>query len=90
VINLKQKKIPLRKCLITNEQYPKKEMIRIVLNKDNEIKVDQTGKMNGRGAYIKLTKENVELAKKRKVFEKAFKITNIDDIYQELAGLINE
>ncbi|MDR1781667.1 MAG: YlxR family protein [Bacilli bacterium] len=89
-MNLKQKKIPLRKCLITNEQYPKKEMIRIVLNKDNEIKVDQTGKMNGRGAYIKLTKENVELAKKRKVFEKAFKITNIDDIYQELAGLINE
>lgn len=87
---MKQKKIPLRKCLITNEQYPKKEMIRIVLNKDNEIKVDQTGKMNGRGAYIKLTKENVELAKKRKVFEKAFKITNIDDIYQELAGLINE
>lgn len=87
---MKKRKIPLRKCLITNEQYPKQEMIRIVINKDNEVSVDTTGKKNGRGAYLKLTPENLELALKKRLFEKTFNVKNIDYIYQELADIINE
>ncbi|MDR3215501.1 MAG: YlxR family protein [Bacilli bacterium] len=90
MIYLKKRKIPLRKCLITNEQYPKQEMIRIVINKDNEVSVDTTGKKNGRGAYLKLTPENLELALKKRLFEKTFNVKNIDYIYQELADIINE
>lgn len=87
---MKQRKIPLRKCLISNQQFAKNELTRIVINKDNEIKVDLTGKLNGRGAYIKLSKANVELARERKILEREFKVQDIDYIYEELLGLCNE
>ena len=47
------KKIPLRTCVITKEKLPKKELIRIVRNKDGEVSVDETGKQNGKGVYLK-------------------------------------
>ena len=56
------KKIPLRKCLATNEQLPKKELIRVVRNKEGQVFVDPTGKMNGRGAYLKKSIEAIEIA----------------------------
>ena len=58
------KKIPLRKCVATFEQLPKKELLRIVKNKEGQVFIDLTGKQNGRGAYLKKSKEAVELAKK--------------------------
>ena len=58
------KKVPLRKCVATGEQLPKKELIRIVKNKEGEVSVDPTGKKNGRGAYLKRSLEAIELAKK--------------------------
>ena len=35
-----------------NEKRPKKELIRIVKQKDGNVELDKTGKMEGRGAYI--------------------------------------
>ena len=58
------KKVPLRKCVATGEQLPKKELIRIVKNKEGEVSVDPTGKKNGRGAYLKRSLDAIELAKK--------------------------
>ncbi|MDF9866588.1 putative RNA-binding protein YlxR (DUF448 family) [Bacilli bacterium PM5-3] len=87
---MKQKKIPLRKCLVTREQFPKKELIRVVVNKDKEVNIDLSGKMNGRGAYLKLSKENIELAKKRSVLEKEFQVNDLDYIYDELLDLADE
>jgi hypothetical protein len=49
---MKTRKIPLRKCIGCMESFPKKELCRIVKNKDNEIHFDATGKLNGRGTYI--------------------------------------
>ena len=46
------KKLPQRTCIGCNEKKDKKELIRIVVNKENEIKVDKTGKQDGRGTYI--------------------------------------
>ena len=50
---MKQRKIPLRSCVITKEQLPKQELLRVVKTPEGEVKVDETGKLNGRGAYIK-------------------------------------
>ena len=61
------KKVPLRKCVATGEQLPKKELIRIVKNKEGEVSVDPTGKKNGRGAYLKRSLDAIELAKKKKI-----------------------
>ncbi|WP_423363116.1 RNase P modulator RnpM [Mycoplasma sp. P36-A1] len=87
---MKQRRVPLRKCLISNEQFPKHEMVRVVIDKDKNISVDTTGKKNGRGAYLKLTKESLELAKKRRVLEREFKVENVEEIYNELERILNE
>ena len=50
---MKQKKIPLRSCVVTRERLPKQELLRVVRTKEGEVKIDDSGKMNGRGAYIK-------------------------------------
>ncbi|MDF2699496.1 MAG: RNA-binding protein [Haloplasmataceae bacterium] len=84
---LKQKKVPLRKCVVTNEQLPKKELIRVVKNNENQVFVDTTGKQNGRGAYMKLKKEVIDKAKKTKILNKHLEIDIPDSIYEELYAL---
>ena len=53
------KKVPLRKCVATQEQLPKKELIRIVRTKEGQVLIDESGKVNGRGAYLKRDKERI-------------------------------
>lgn len=84
------KKEPLRKCLATNERLAKKDLIRVVKNNEGKIFVDLTGKANGRGAYIKKSLEAVEMAKKKKSFQRAFECDVDESIFEELIKLINE
>lgn len=81
---MKQKKIPMRTCVITHEKYPKKELIRIVRTPEQKIIIDQTGKANGRGAYLKKDKEIIEKARKTKALEKHLDIKIEDEIYDKL------
>lgn len=81
---MKQKKVPLRMCLGCQEMKPKRELIRIVKNKENEISVDATGKKQGRGAYICKSPECFEKARKGKRLEKAFETKIDEDIYEML------
>ena len=78
------KKIPLRKCVATGEQLPKKELIRVVRNKEGEVFVDPTGKMNGRGAYLKRSLEAIEIAQKKGVLKRALEVYIPDSVYEEL------
>ncbi len=78
------KKIPLRKCVATGEQCPKKDLVRIVKNKEGQIFIDYTGKQNGRGAYLKKTKEAIELAKKKGSLDRSLEVKVPDEIYEEL------
>lgn len=78
------KKVPLRKCVATQEQLPKKELIRIVRNKEGEVFVDPTGKMNGRGAYLKRSLEAIETAEKKGVLKRALNVDIPDSIFEEL------
>ena len=86
----KKRKIPQRKCIVTNELKPKKEMIRIVRNKEGEVFIDPTGKQNGRGAYISIDKEVLEEAEKNNVLEKVFKVKIDPSLYAELKEIIGE
>ena len=83
------KKIPLRKCLATNEQLPKKELIRVVRNKEGQVFIDPTGKANGRGAYIKLDNEEALQAKKKKVFNRSFSMEVDEAFYDELIAYVD-
>ena len=82
------KKIPLRKCVATQEQLPKKDLIRIVKNNEGQVFVDLTGKQNGRGAYLKRSKEAIEIAKKKNSLGRALEIEIKEEIYQELLNLV--
>ncbi len=81
---MKIKKIPQRTCVITHEKLDKKDLFRVVRNKDGEVFIDETGKMNGRGAYLKKDKEVIEKARKNKILEKHLEVTIEDKIYDEL------
>ena len=58
------RKIPMRKCVVTQERFPKKELIRVVRTPEKAIEVDLTGKKNGHGAYVSLNKKTIALARK--------------------------
>ena len=83
------KKIPLRKCVATGEQLPKKEMLRIVKNKEGEVFVDLTSKANGRGAYIKKSIEALELAKKKNCLGRALETNISEEVYENIKKIIN-
>lgn len=87
---VKKRKIPQRKCIVTNELKPKKEMIRIVRNKEGEVFIDPTGKKNGRGAYLTIDQAVFERAKNEKVLEKAFQVKIDDEIYEQLNKLVSD
>ena len=82
-----KRKTPLRKCVVTQEQRPKKEMIRIVRNNENEVFMDTTGKKNGRGAYLTIDTDIINRAEKEQVLDKTFKVTVDPSIYEELREL---
>ena len=82
------KEMPKRTCIGCNEIKLKKELIRIVKNKEGQIFIDRTGKANGRGAYICDNIECLEKAIKTKRLERTFE-TNIDaKIYEELMNTL--
>ncbi len=85
---MKNKKIPMRSCVVSREKLPKQELIRVVKNKDNEIFVDTTGKQNGRGIYIKKDLEVLEKAKKSKIMDRLLESKIEDSIYEELENII--
>ena len=87
---MRKKKIPMRKCIISNEMRPKKDMIRVVINKEGEIFADATWKKQGRGAYVSKDVALVEKAQQREVLEKYFNATKdtLDPVYKEIIRLI--
>lgn len=81
---MKKKKIPQRMCLGCMEMKPKRELIRVVKNKDGEVFVDLTGKKNGRGAYICKDIECLEKAFKNKRLQKNLQAEIDDQLYNRL------
>ena len=86
---MKKKKIPMRKCILSNEMHPK-DMIRVVINKEGRNFADATGKQQGRGAYVSKDVKLVEDAQKQGVLEKYFKVDaeTLDPVYKEIIRLI--
>lgn len=83
------KKIPMRKCVVTQEQFPKKELVRVVRTPEGNVVIDRTGRTNGRGAYLKKDVSVVDLAKKKKVLARALECEIDDSLYDELKEFMN-
>lgn len=78
------RKIPMRRCVATGEQLPKKELLRVVRTPEGTVAVDLTGKANGRGAYLKKDITAVAAARKNKALERALEVSVPEEFWAEL------
>ena len=74
------KKIPMRKCVGCGEMKNKKEMLRVLKTPENVVVLDDTGRKNGRGAYLCFQKECLEKAEKNKGIERSLKMPLSPDV----------
>lgn len=88
-VDMAKRKVPMRKCVVTGEMKPKKEMLRIVKTKEDEVFWDDTGKKNGRGAYVSLDPNVIEEAKQKDILSSTLKTKVSDDFYDELLEHVN-
>lgn len=84
---LKQRKVPMRMCVVTHERCEKKNLIRIVQTADGII-VDETGKVNGHGVYLKKDIEVITRAQKNKLLNKIFATEVADDVFESAKELV--
>lgn len=82
------KRQPQRTCMGCNEKKDKKDLIRIVKNKEGEVSIDKTGKQEGRGAYICDKIECLDKVIKSKRLERVLEIKISQEIYENLRGVI--
>ena len=85
---MKVKKIPMRTCVITHEKLEKRDLLRVVRDNEGNVFVDENGKANGRGAYVKKDKEVIEKARASKALERHLEVKIEDNIYDELISKI--
>ena len=86
---MKPRKIPMRKDIVTGDMFPKKELVRVVRDKEGHVSLDTTSKANGRGAYISLNRDVANTAKKQRIFDKAFEVIVPDAFYDELIAYVD-
>lgn len=87
---MKQKKIPLRMCVVTRERFEKRELLRVVRTPLGDVVLDLSGKQNGKGAYVKKDVEVINKAKNNKILDKALEVSVPDSIYREMLELIEK
>ena len=80
----KVKKIPMRMCIACHEMKAKKEMLRVVKNKEGEVFIDFTGKAAGRGAYLCDRPDCVKKLKKARLLNKTFSCERPDSVYERI------
>ena len=82
------KKMPERTCIVTKEKTLKKDLLRVVRDKDGNVSVDTTGKANGRGAYLKRDAAVINKVKETKILDKALEVNIPDSVYEEMLNII--
>jgi predicted RNA-binding protein YlxR (DUF448 family) len=87
---MKNNKIPERKCVACQAHREKRDLIRVVKNAEGTVFIDDTGKANGRGAYLCKNGECVELAQKKRRLEGALKTKVPSELFAELERIISD
>ena len=77
-----KKKVPMRKCVGCGEMKAKKELLRVLRKAEGEFVLDTTGRKNGRGAYVCVSRECFGKAVKNKGLERSFKQAIPKEVYE--------
>lgn len=84
------RKIPLRTCVVTREKLEKKDLIRVVRTPDGNVLIDESGKLNGRGAYLKKDIDVIKKAEKNKILNKHLEVEVNKEVFDSLKRLIEK
>lgn len=87
---MKNKKVPMRQCVGCRELRNKKDLMRILKTPDNNVIFDDTGRMNGRGAYICPSVECLKKARRTKAIERSLDISIPDEVYDVIERQMSE
>ncbi len=79
----------MRKDLLTNSMQPKKELVRVVIDKEKNISVDPTGKKPGRGAYVSLDPSKIKFAQEKGLLDKSLGTKVPESFYEELYSYVD-
>ncbi|WP_203619543.1 RNase P modulator RnpM [Apilactobacillus nanyangensis] len=86
---MRTRKIPMRKDIVTGEMAPKKDLVRIVKDKENNVTIDETGKKSGRGAYVSIDVKVAQKAKDEKKLNEVFSVDLSDEFYDDLIAYVD-
>ena len=86
---MKTRKIPMRMCVVTREKLPKGELIRVVRTPEGKVIIDESGKANGRGAYLKKDKDVFLKAQKNKILNRVLEVEVPDKVFEDLKNLLD-
>ena len=87
---MKNKKVPMRQCVGCRELRNKKDLMRILKTPDNNVIFDDTGRMNGRGAYICPSVKCLKKARRTKAIERSLDISIPDEVYDAIERQMSE
>jgi len=87
---MKQKKVPIRMCCGCGENFPKRDMVRIVKSPEGDISLDKTGKKSGRGAYICPKLDCLTKAQKNRRLEKVFSCQIPEEVYEVMKNELSK
>ena len=87
---MKTKKIPMRTCAVTREKLPKQELLRIVRTPENNLVVDETGKVNGHGIYIKKDLSIMDRLINSKCIERTLEVDVPLTFYDEIREVLSK
>ena len=82
------RKMPERTCVVTKEKTNKRDLLRVVRDKEGNVMIDVTGKANGRGAYLKKDIEVIKKAQSSKILDKVLEVNIPESIYEEMINMI--
>lgn len=85
---MKIKKIPMRSCVVTREKLPKSELVRVLRTPEGNVIVDESGKANGRGAYLKKDLSVFDKAYNSKVLNRILEVEVPDSVFEDLRKLV--
>lgn len=87
---MRPRKVPMRKCVVCQNMYEKRQLIRVVKTPEGDIVIDQTGKRSGRGAYVCNSEHCAHNVQQNRALDRALKHKVSAEIYEQLAALHNE
>ncbi|MEG2351136.1 MAG: YlxR family protein [Bacilli bacterium] len=85
---MKQKIIPMRTCVVTRKKCPKVDLIRVVKDNLGNVFIDESGKANGRGAYLERSLQTIKKAQINKSLEKHLGCLIPDSVYEKLEKIV--